>query len=62
MSEKADDHSHKKSEDESEYEIEDLEKAQEAEDATRKRRDDVKLRIDTGEERVRFRRRWFQIW
>ena len=62
MSEKVDDHSHKKSEDESEYEIEDLEKAQEAEDATRKRRDDVKLRIDTGEERVRFRRRWFQIW
>ena len=62
MSEKVDDHSHKKSEDNSEYEIEDLEKAQEAEDATRKRRDDVKLRIDTGEERVRFRRRWFQIW
>lgn len=62
MSEKADDHDRKKSEDESEYEIEDLEKAPEAEDATRKRRDDVKLRIDTGEERVRFRRRWFQIW
>ncbi|KAH8099948.1 ABC protein [Cristinia sonorae] len=31
-------------------------------EATRKRQDEVKLRLDTGKERVRFRRRWFQLW
>lgn len=51
-------------EDDDEYELEteDLEKAHPREDATRKRRDEVKLRLDTGKERVRFRRKWYQLW
>ncbi|TCD60600.1 hypothetical protein EIP91_009818 [Steccherinum ochraceum] len=45
-----------------EYELEDLEKTQQTDNETRRRRDDVKLRLDTGKERVRFRRSWYQIW
>lgn len=62
MSEKVKDGDRKQSSDETEYEVEDLEKAQTTEDATRKRRDEVKLRLDTGKERVRYRRKWFQLW
>lgn len=48
--------------DDYEVELEDLEKAPPSEDATRKRRDEVKFRLDTGKERIRFRRNWYQLW
>lgn len=62
MSENLKDGDLKQSPEETEYEMEeDPEKAQ-PEDASRKRRDEVKLRLDTGKERIRFRRRWYQLW